>query len=219
MTDESRSPGTPVVPPNPDADDLAVLQAVRLKGRLTRADLAATVAESVADITPVVARLAAAGLLVDGPAIRISPDGRARLAELLTAERETADAAALAVVYDEFRSVNTDFKSVVTDWQLRDNQPNNHDDSDYDATVLARLDDVHRRVLPIITTVTVQLPRLAAYPRKLTAALNRVKVGELAWLTRPLIDSYHTVWFELHEELILAAGLTREEAARSGDAG
>jgi len=26
------------------------------------------------------------------------------------------------------------------------------------------------------------------------------------------------VWFELHEELILAAGLTREEAARSGDA-
>jgi hypothetical protein len=26
------------------------------------------------------------------------------------------------------------------------------------------------------------------------------------------------VWFELHEELINAVGLTREEAARSGDA-
>jgi hypothetical protein len=33
-----------------------------------------------------------------------------------------------------------------------------------------------------------------------------------------LIDSYHTVWFELHEELIVATGRTREEAARSGDA-
>jgi hypothetical protein len=26
------------------------------------------------------------------------------------------------------------------------------------------------------------------------------------------------VWFELHEELILAVGLTREQAAKSGDA-
>jgi hypothetical protein len=52
----------------------------------------------------------------------------------------------------------------------------------------------------------------------LRAALDRVRAGETAWLTRPLIDSYHTVWFELHEELILAVGLTREEAARSGNA-
>jgi hypothetical protein len=45
-----------------------------------------------------------------------------------------------------------------------------------------------------------------------------VKAGDSSWLTRPLVDSYHTVWFEWHEELIGAAGLTREEAARSGDA-
>ena len=32
------------------------------------------------------------------------------------------------------------------------------------------------------------------------------------------IGSYHTAWFELHEELILAAGLTRECEAKSGDA-
>jgi hypothetical protein len=69
-----------------------------------------------------------------------------------------------------------------------------------------------------MATVTAQLPRLSAYPAKLSAALDKIKAGEVAWLTRPLVDSYHTVWFELHEELILAAGLTREEAARSGDA-
>jgi hypothetical protein len=59
---------------------------------------------------------------------------------------------------------------------------------------------------------------LSVYAAKLRTALNKVKAGEIAWLTKPLIDSYHTVWFELHEELILAVGLTREEAARSGDA-
>jgi hypothetical protein len=42
--------------------------------------------------------------------------------------------------------------------------------------------------------------------------------GDTTWLARPIIDSYHTVWFELHEELIAASGLTREEEARAGHA-
>jgi hypothetical protein len=33
-----------------------------------------------------------------------------------------------------------------------------------------------------------------------------------------MIDSYHTVWFELHEELIAARGLSREEEAKAGHA-
>lgn len=198
--------------------DLQVLQAVRLKGRVSTADLARTLDADATDTEEAVRRLAAAGLLIEGPTVRISPDGRARLAELLTAERDGVDAATIDAAYREFRSVNADFKALVTDWQLRDGQPNDHGDVGYDAAVLARLDDVHQRVTPIIAAVTTQLPRLRGYPAKLAAALDKVKTGDIAWLTRPLIDSYHTVWFELHEELILAAGLTREQAARSGDA-
>ncbi|OBK23596.1 winged helix DNA-binding protein [Mycobacterium asiaticum] len=198
--------------------ELCVLQAVRLKGRVRLTDLAATLAADETAVAERVRQLAAAGLLVEGPTVRITAEGRARLAELLTAERQGADAVVLATAYDEFHPVNADFKALVTDWQLRDGQPNSHEDAAYDAAVLARLDAVHQRVLPIIATVTAQLPRLAGYPTKLSAALDKVKGGETTWLTRPLIDSYHTVWFELHEELILAVGLTREEAAKSGDA-
>jgi DNA-binding MarR family transcriptional regulator len=198
--------------------ELAVLQAVRLKGRVSPADLAKTLAADEADIAEAVGQLVADGLLIEGATLRISPEGRARLAELLATERADIDSAALAGAYHEFRSVNGDFKALVTDWQLKDGHPNNHEVADYDAAVLARLDDVHRRVAPIIATVAAQLPRLSAYSAKLSAALDKVTAGEIAWLTRPLIDSYHTVWFELHEELILAVGLTREEAARSGDA-
>jgi hypothetical protein len=114
------------------------------------------------------------------------------------------------IAYDEFRSVNPEFKLVVTDWQLRAGQPNTHEDADYDAAVLSRLGDVHTRVTPVVDAVSAELPRLARYSAKLQAALDRVRAGETMWLARPLIDSYHTVWFELHEELILAAGLTRE---------
>ena len=77
---------------------------------------------------------------------------------------------------------------------------------------------VHERVVPIIAAAATQVPRLSAYPAKLRTAPDKVKAGEIAWLTKPLIDSYHTVWFVSHQELILAVGLTREEAARSGDA-
>jgi DNA-binding MarR family transcriptional regulator len=201
--------------------ELAVLQAVRLKGRLRPAELAETLNADLAGVTAIVAQLTAAGLLVEGATVRITPAGRDRLAALLDEERRGADRAALTAAYNDFRSVNVEFKSLVTVWQLQGGPggaPNAHDDAKYDAAVLARLDDVHARVLPIIESVAAQLPRLSAYPAKLVAALDKVRAGDTAWLTRPLIDSYHTVWFELHEELISAVGLTREEAARSGDA-
>ncbi|WP_205874323.1 helix-turn-helix domain-containing protein [Mycobacterium camsae] len=198
--------------------NLQVLQAVRLKGRVSPADLASTLGADGPLIDDALHRLSEEGLLIEGPILRITPDGRARLAELLAAERRGVDSAAIDAAYREFRSVNADFKALVTDWQLRDGQPNDHRDPEYDAAVLARLDDVHGRLAPVVAAVTAQLPRLRGYPAKLAAALDKVKAGDIVWLTRPLIDSYHTVWFELHEELILAAGLTREQAARSGDA-
>ncbi|OBI45863.1 hypothetical protein [Mycobacterium sp. E796] len=201
--------------------ELVVLQAVRLKGRVRPADLAATLGRDPGDVAAIVERLTESGLLVDGAALRISSSGRARLQALLDEERAGVDPAAMAAAYDEFRPVNTDFKSLVTDWQLKggpNGAPNTHDDAEYDAAVLARLDGVHARVLAIIEAAAAQLPRLNAYAAKLGAALDKVKAGDTAWLARPLIDSYHTVWFELHEELIGAMGMTREEAAKSGDA-
>jgi hypothetical protein len=187
--------------------ELAVLQAVRLKGRVSRDDLAATLG---GDFVDVVDRLVGSSLLLDGPTLRLSPEGRGRLEGLLADERSHVDAAAVLAAYDEFRSVNTEFKALVTDWQLKDGQPNTHEDVGYDAAVLARLDDVHRRVTRTIAAVATQLPRLSRYSVKLQTALDNIHAGETMWLARPLIDSYHTVWFELHEELILAAGRTRE---------
>jgi hypothetical protein len=198
--------------------DLVVLQAVRLKGRVSSADLAATLGERADDVAVAVDRLMRSGLLADGKALRLSPEGRIRLGELLAAERQHIDTAAMAAAYTDFRSVNSEFKALLTDWQVRNGQPNAHDDADYDTAVLARLEDVHRRVAPILAAAAMQLPRLGRYGAKLQAALDKVRAGETVWLARPLIDSYHTVWFELHEELILAAGLTRQSEAKSGDA-
>lgn len=198
--------------------ELKVLQAVRLKGRIGPAEIAGTTNEDATAVADAVSAATGAGFLIEGKTLRISPEGRTRLSELLAAEREKANHAAVEAAYDNFRSVNADFKAVVADWQLKNGEPNAHDDLEYDSAVLARVAEVHERVLPITAAIAAEVPRLAAYSDKLTAALAKVQSGDTTWLTRPIIDSYHTVWFELHEELILAAGLTRESEARAGHA-
>ncbi len=198
--------------------ELKTLQAVRLKGRITPADLAATLSEAPGTVDAAVKAATEAGFLIEGRTLRLTPEGRTRLGELLAAERRNADQAAIGAAYDQFRSVNADFKALVADWQLKDGEPNTHEDAEYDAAVLDRLADVHERVRPITAAVADEIPRLAGYSEKLDAALTKVRSGETTWLTRPIIDSYHTVWFELHEELILAVGLTREGEARAGHA-
>ncbi len=37
--------------------------------------------------------------------------------------------------------------------------------------------------------------------------------GERDWFTKPTIDSYHSVWFELHEDLLATLGLERAKEA------
>lgn len=198
--------------------ELKVLQAIRLKGRVTEADLTASVDADPASVVSTIAQLSDAGYVIAGKAFKISPEGRARLDELLAEERSKLDQAAIAAIYKDFRGINAEFKALVSDWQLKDGEPNTHDDPGYDQAVLSRLDVVHERVLPIIAAASRQISRLNAYADKLSASLSKIKAGETMWFTRPIIDSYHTVWFELHEELILAAGLTREDEAKAGHA-
>jgi hypothetical protein len=198
--------------------ELKVLQAVRLKGRVTPADVAATVDEDPGRVAATIAELTAAGLLIEAEMLRVTPAGHERLNTLLAEERSGVYTAAITAAYHDFRVVNTYFKALVSDWQLKDGAPNTHGDPDYDAAVLHRLDEIHQRVVPIIAAAARQVPRLSAYRDKLAAALEKVKAGDTIWLTRVIADSYHTVWFELHEELILAAGLTREAETKAGHA-
>jgi pyruvate, orthophosphate dikinase len=190
-------------------DELVVLRTLGLKGRATNEELAQATGLNADTVASVTERLVQSGGAKEmRGALVLLPPARARLEGVLAAERDTVDQAALRALYEEFTDVNGDFKVLATDWQMRDN----------DVTVLDRLPGIHARVIPIIGRVAQQSPRLARYGDRLTAALNKVQGGEHEWLLRPLIDSYHTVWFELHEELISLAGLTRLEEAAAGRA-
>ncbi len=202
-----------------DHSELLVLRALDLKGRAGGEVLASATGLSEDQATSIATELVSSG---EAREIRdkfmLMPSGRERLDALLGQERAEVDAKATQSVYEEFTAVNRDFKQLASDWQMRGGEPNDHSDSAYDQTVMDRLPDIHRRVGPVVERATSIAPRLQPYGARLQGALEMVQAGDSTWLLGPLIDSYHTVWFELHEELIGLAGFSREAEAAGGRA-
>ena len=73
-------------------------------------------------------------------------------------------------------------------------------------------------IVPIIDVVTASEPRFARYADRLTGALAAAVEGDGQMVAHPIRDSYHTVWFELHEELIRLSGRNRADEAAAGRA-
>lgn len=199
--------------------ELQVLQAVRLKGRASADALASGLDLSADAVRSELAGLREQGL-VDGDAtVRITPDGRVRLQQVLADERAELDAGALATAYADFEPYNTQLKEIVSAWQLTpDGTPNDHQDASYDEQVIERLTTLHGQFRPLVQRVVGVAPRLAPYPGRFGHAIERVCDGEHSYVARPIMDSYHTVWFEFHEELIGLIGRSRAEEAAAGRA-
>jgi hypothetical protein len=117
--------------------------------------------------------------------------------------------------YDRFEIINTDLKQVITEWQTVEiagkRVPNDHSNAEYDDKLIGRLGDLHERFEPILTAMTSSAPRLRCYADKLGNALERAEDGALEWVSDARIESYHTVWFEMHEDLLRLLGRDREE--------
>jgi hypothetical protein len=123
--------------------------------------------------------------------------------------------AAMNAAYDDFEKVNVLLKQLITDWQTMDvggeKLPNDHSNKDRDEKIIDRLGDLHERSEPILKRMAASLPRLGIYLQMLTAALERAEDGAIEWVSDARIASYHTVWFEMHEDLLRALGRERVE--------
>jgi hypothetical protein len=201
---------------------LLVLLTLRLKSFVDAEVLANASGLPETEVASVLEQLQAGGLVSyrDGrvrgwsltPAGRA--DGEQRLAAELTASgrRPVVEAA-----YDAFVPLNRRFLSACTRWQLRtvDGSAvlNEHDDRAHDAEVVAELDAVDEAVQPICRELAAALPRFAWYNGRFAVARLRVHAGDHEWFAGPMVDSYHAVWFELHENLL--ATLNRERSAEA----
>lgn len=141
----------------------------------------------------------------------LTKTGRAAHGGMLAAGVSDAEREALAVAYDAFLPVNARFKEICTRWQCRDGgqEPNDHSDADYDAKVVEDLVTTHDRICAALAPAAEVSPRFGRYAPRFESALSRVRGGEVAAFARPMSSSYHDVWMELHEDLLLSLGRER----------
>lgn len=143
----------------------------------------------------------------------ITERGRAQDDEWLAVELDFAGARrTVSECYEAFMPLNTELLAACHDWQLRRighaDIPNDHRDPEYDAGVIDRLHRVDRSAQSLLMTLADTLSRFGTYQRRLTAALERVMAGDHSYFTDQ-VDSYHTIWFQLHEDLLTTLGMGR----------
>ncbi len=158
-------------------------------------------------------QLADAGLLlIKGPVIMPTPAGTEAAGTVLCLAADAPERERLMATFHRFLPVNRQLRDLCTAWQVRpDGSPNDHSDDAYDADIRDRLDDIDDSVGPLIKRFGEDVPRLGGYRARLTTALENLDEGDNAWLASPLIDSYHTVWMHLHQDLLLTIGMSRKE--------
>lgn len=117
--------------------------------------------------------------------------------------------------YSAFERINLELKDLVTRWQTMEvggeQIANDHSNAEYDEGIIDSLGELHERIVPILNTLAANLPRLSVYKENLLTALEKAEDGERRWVSDAKINSYHTVWFELHEDLLRITGQTRQE--------
>ena len=117
--------------------------------------------------------------------------------------------------YNKFEAINRNLKQLLTEWQTVEVGghiiPNDHSDSDYDERIIDRLGAIHDQFEPILGRMISRIGRFEHYKFKLINALEKAEDGDIDWVSDARIESYHTVWFELHEDLLRLLGQTRED--------
>jgi len=185
-----------------------VLHALRIKGRATTEELGGVLD---ADVGATEERLRA--LEADGLAVERT-SGR-RPGWMLTAEGRDAHAAQthdilgddararLVEEYKAFLRVNDRTKDACTTWQTTSDDARR-------VELLAELHDVQAQVAPVLERSGRVVTRFGRYGERLAAALERAG-SDPRYVVSHLVDSYHTVWFECHEDFLVTLGRDRHD--------
>lgn len=202
----------------PSDQRLLLVHTLRLKGFVTAEAVAEASGAADDDVAAVLAELEAAGLARyrEGRMTgwMLTPEGRTKGERLLGEELEAAGLRDMVSrAYDSFLQLNKDMLGLCTDWQMRDvdgeQKVNDHEDADYDAAVVDRLVAIDTQVQPTCAELAAGFDRFSSYGPRFSSSLEKVVAGDVDWFTKPMIDSYHTTWFELHENLLATLGIDR----------
>ncbi len=193
------------------APEFVTFHALRIKGLATTAAIAEMTMIGAGEVEAHLHALVAPGYAKfreQRELWQVTPDGRVAHKERLAADLAGADLD-LDRPYASFLELNTEFKALCGAWQLRGGVPNDHQDAAHDRRVIEGLRALHERVAPVLGEMERQLGRLGPYAPRLATALSAIEGGQTSQFTGVMCASYHDVWMELHEDLLLTQRIDR----------
>ena len=200
--------------------ELLVLHSIRIQGMAPTAAIAGRFSLDATAVQELLLDFEAYGWVyrvafADLSGWTLSEAGKQEGQRRLAAELDLAGARDLVTAsHADFAQLNGRFLTLVTKWQIRPTPrdawaANDHQDWAWDEDVLKSLTNVSRRLRPVGDDLSAALARFAGYSDRFDKALGRVDKGERSYVDQPKIDSCHTVWFELHEDLLATLGMER----------
>ncbi|GAA1648872.1 transcriptional regulator [Actinoplanes couchii] len=197
--------------------DLLVLHTLRCMGFTDLERVAEATGLSIPETESHLIDLAVAGLVTKIPSPfggwGLTEAGKAADARLVAEELAASGSLPeVADAYETFLGLNPELLDLCSAWHMRPvggvPEVNDHKDAAYDGRVLTRFTDLDRRAAPVCHSLTEALPRFSRYRPRLAAALARAEAGAMEHLA-DTTTSYHAVWFQLHEDLLVTLGIPR----------
>ncbi|MFE1167049.1 transcriptional regulator [Nocardiopsis sp. NPDC058789] len=207
----------PASTPHATEPDLSVLHALRCAGFSGTARLSEVTGLGESETESTLIDLAVSGLVTRTSGSfggwGLSEAGRTEGFARISAELDATGTRSLVEhAYGGFLDLNPELLDLCTAWQLRtvDGVPtvNDHTDPDHDARVLGLFSDLDRRLATVCDGLSERLLRFDRYRVRLSGALAKARAGTPGQVTDDTA-SYHAVWAQLHEDLLVTLGLPR----------
>jgi phosphoenolpyruvate-protein kinase (PTS system EI component) len=192
-----------------DVDEALVLHTLRVRGFVTSDGFRESLGECP---TEMLAKLVASGevrYLDKRDMYGLLPPGKEHQEALIDEYAGPEVQAGLKAHYEQFLELNEVFKQLCTDWQMRGGAQNDHTDGAYDAACIERLLKLNEQSRPTVAGFAAALARMARYSPRLDESAARVAGGDTKAFTGVMCGSFHDVWMELHEDLIVLQRIDR----------
>ena len=176
------------------------LHEVRLRGRVD------------ATHDPATDRLLGVGYLTTrGSSLTITPAGREAHAGWARLPEGSDEHHAAQAAYERFLELDRQVKKLTTEWQhsSANSRPDGYSADDW--TLIDRLIGLNEKAGAVLLRLGRAVPRFAGYRARFRFAVQSLEDGDRKWFSGLTCDSYHTVWWQLHEDLLLALGVARSD--------
>lgn len=186
---------------------------LRIKGSADSARLCAATGLSRTEVTAALSSLQRHGLARRAQAHTgeqvawvLTDTGHHWHEQQLAAHRSAHLVAVLSEAYDRFLPVNHAVKQLCSRWQMLRSAGAG---GDCGVVLTEQLVEIHRQAMKALLQAAAVAPRMRTYAVRLQRAVDQVRAGDYQYISGVAIDSYHSVWFECHEDFLLTLGRDR----------